>query len=78
MMSGVEDDDNVTFAVLLYAYINTREKEDERQLDQPQLQPKRARGAAFRQIWVPPWLTEERSTALSVLQPPRHPVEAGG
>ncbi|XP_046577732.1 uncharacterized protein LOC124285532 [Haliotis rubra] len=54
----VEEDDNVTFAVLLYAYIIAREKEDEQQL---QLQPQRARGAAVRHFLVRPciWLSEE-------------------
>ena len=75
-MAGVEDDDNVTFTVLLYAYIIAREEEDEQQPDQPQPQKQRARRAAVRQFWVRPWLTE--TTAWPVLQPPRHPIEAGG
>ena len=54
MMAGVEDDDNVTFAVLLYAYIIAREEEDEQQPDQPQPQPQRAMRAAVRQFWVRP------------------------
>ena len=64
MMAGVEDDDNVTFALLLYAYIIAREEEDEQQPDQPQPQPQRARRAAVRQFWVRPWLTEERRQQL--------------
>ena len=60
MMSGLADDDNVAFAVLLYSYIIVREEEDEQQTDQRQPQPQRARRAAARQFWVRSWLREER------------------
>ena len=64
MMAEVQDDDSVAFAVLLYTYIIAREEEDEQQTDQLQSQPQRARRAAVRQLWVRPWLIEERRQHL--------------
>ena len=74
MMAEVEDDDNVTFAVLLYAHIIAREEEDKQQPDPPQpnhkgpgeLQSGSAdcdHGSQRR---------GEGTTAWPVLQPPRH------
>ena len=66
MMAGVEDDDNVKFAVYLYAYIVAREEGDKQLPDQPPPQPQRAGKAAVRQFWVRPWLTEERRHQLGL------------
>ena len=62
-MESVEENDAVTFAVLLYAYIIAKEEEDARP-DQQQQQPARVRRTMVRQFWVRPWLTEERRQHL--------------
>ena len=66
MMAGLVDDENVTFALLMFAYITTIEEEEE-QLQEPQ--PKKVRRAIIRRtitrpVWVQPWITEERRQTL--------------
>lgn len=69
-MAGVEDDDNVTFAVLLYAHIIARGEEDKQQQPgQPQPQAQRASSVCDHGLHA-----EDKTTAWPVLQPQRHPM----
>ena len=60
-MAGLVDDKDVTFAILMFAYITAIEEEEE-QLQEPQ--PKKVRRAITRPAWVQPWITEERRQTL--------------
>ena len=62
MMAGTESENNATFALLMYAYITTKEEEDEQQPEQLQGQPQRARRTVLRP--VRPWLAKERRQIL--------------
>ena len=63
-MAGVENDDNATFALLMYAYITAVEEEDEQQQKELEAEPRRVRRAVNRQVWVQPWITEDRRQTL--------------
>ena len=63
-MAGVENDDNATFALLMYAYITAVEEEDEQQQEEREAEPRRVRRAVNRQVWVQPWITEDRRQTL--------------
>ena len=46
-MAEVENNENVAFAILMYAFITAKEEEDEQQQEQLQPQPQRVRRIAI-------------------------------